>query len=204
LTRWSLSSSVEAGCDESMKGPRCETTSALRTLSVDVANFWVLKMPDGLSVLAPTAFDLASRPGFLIRRLHQIHVALFADECAAFDVTPVQYSIMTVVRAQPGLDQVRLAAEVGVDRTTLASVLARLEHRALVRRWRSDKDRRLKYVGLTQSARKLLNSMDERARRAHERTLEALPSKERAAFVHALARLVDAGNEYGRAPLRLA
>ena len=161
-------------------------------------------MPDDLSALAPTAFDLASRPGFLIRRLHQIHVALFADECATFDVTPVQYSIMTAVRAQPGLDQVRLAAEVGVDRTTLASVLARLEHRALVRRWRSAKDRRLKHVGLTQSARKLLNRMDERARRAHERTLEALPSKERAAFVHALARLVDAGNEHGRAPLRLA
>src|ERR1017187_2232352 len=127
-TRWSLSSSVGVGCGESTKVPRCETISASRALSVDVTVFWVGKMPDDLSALASTAFDLASRPGFLIRRLHQIHVALFADECATFDVTPVQYSIMTVVRAQPGLDQVRLAAEVGVDRTTLASVLARLEH----------------------------------------------------------------------------
>jgi len=36
-----------------------------------------------------TSFPLASRPGFLIRRLHQIHLSLFAEECASFKVTPV-------------------------------------------------------------------------------------------------------------------
>ena len=34
--------------------------------------------------------SLMRRPGFLVRRLHQIHLALFAEECAAFDLTPVQ------------------------------------------------------------------------------------------------------------------
>ena len=84
--------------------------------------------------LAPSAFDLAVRPGFLIRRLHQIHLALFAEECGAFNVTPVQFSILTAAAAQPGLEQARLAHEVGVDRTTLANVVARLEGRGLVRR----------------------------------------------------------------------
>ena len=91
----------------------------------------------------PTAaFDryLSHRPGFLIRRLHQIHLALFAEECAAFEVTPVQYSIMTVVAEQPGLEQTRLAYEVGIDRATLANVVARLESRALVRRDPGDTD----------------------------------------------------------------
>lgn len=29
-------------------------------------------------------WPLAERPGFLARRMHQIHVSLFAERCAAF------------------------------------------------------------------------------------------------------------------------
>ena len=93
--------------------------------------------------------SLAERPGFLIRRLHQIHLALFAEECLRFGVTPVQYSIMSVLSGQPGLDQASLAHEVGVDRTTLANVVARLEGRDLVKRTQGRTDRRLKHVRLT-------------------------------------------------------
>ena len=37
------------------------------------------------------------RPGYLIRRLHQIHYALFFEECAAFGITPVQYGLLTLL-----------------------------------------------------------------------------------------------------------
>ena len=30
------------------------------------------------------SWPLEQRPGYLIRRLHQIHVALFQEKCAAF------------------------------------------------------------------------------------------------------------------------
>ena len=157
---------------------------------------------------AATASDayhvLARRPGFLIRRLHQIHLALFAEECGAFGVTPVQYSILTVAAAQPGLDQAALAIEVGVDRATVADVLARMERRGLVRRSRANRDARLKLVHTTVAGRRLLSRMDRQARRAHERTIAPLPPGQRAAFVNALVRLVEAGNDLGRAPLRLA
>ncbi len=146
---------------------------------------------------------LTDRPGFLIRRLHQIHLALFAEECAAFDITPVQFSIMTVVAAQPGLDQTALAHEVGVDRATLANVLARLEGRGVVRRAPGRTDRRIKCVTLTASGSRVLVAMDEAVARAHRRTIEALPPARRASFMTALRLLVDEGNEYGRAPLRL-
>ena len=152
---------------------------------------------------APTAHDLATRPGFLIRRLHQIHVALFIEECAAFNVTPVQFSIMSVVRQQPDLDQGNLAYEVGVDRTTLANVVARLEARDLLKRTQGRTDRRLKHVRLTPRGQRLLARMQDAAQRAHERTVEALAPRQRAAFLEALRTLVNAGNEYGRAPLRL-
>jgi DNA-binding MarR family transcriptional regulator len=157
-------------------------------------------MPDSI---AQTAFDLAARPGFLIRRLHQIHVALFIEECAGFDVTPVQYSIMSAVQSRPGLDQARLGEEVGVDRATLANVVGRLEARGLVRRRTGAADRRLRLVEITDHGALLLGQMEAPARRAHARTIAALPPAQRRLFTHALASLVDAGNTHGRAPMRL-
>ena len=56
---------------------------------------------------------------------------------------------------------------------------------------------------LTARGKRLLDQMTQAAWRAHARTVDALPPTERAAFLHALARLVDAGNAFGRAPLRL-
>ena len=147
---------------------------------------------------------LGERPGFLIRRLHQIHLALFAEECAAFGVTPVQFSIMTVAGAQPGLEQVELAREVGVDRTTLTNVLTRLEARGLIARAAVPADRRVKRVSLTAEGKATLTRMNKAAERAHARTIEALAPTERAAFLGALRALVSAGNGYGRAPMRLA
>jgi DNA-binding MarR family transcriptional regulator len=152
---------------------------------------------------APAERQLPQRPGFLVRRLHQIHLALFAEECASFEVTPVQYSIMTVAGERPGLEQARLAYEVGIDRATLANVVARLELRGLLRRDASPTDRRVRLVGLTEAGAELLDQMREPARRAHERTIDALPHADRERFVELLRRLVDAGNDYGRAPLRL-
>jgi DNA-binding MarR family transcriptional regulator len=147
--------------------------------------------------------SLTGRPGFLIRRLHQIHLALFAEECGRFGVTPVQFSLLSVVASRPGLDQSALALEVGVDRATTANVLARLETNGLLRRVRDAADSRVKLIHLTPAGRRMLGRMDDAARRAHERTLDGLPQRDRDRFVTFLAQLVDAGNAYGRAPMRL-
>jgi DNA-binding MarR family transcriptional regulator len=146
---------------------------------------------------------LAARPGFLIRRLHQIHLALFAEECAVFGITPVQFSLLSVLAMQPGLDQAALAFAVGVDRATTANVVARLEKRGLLRRRSGPTDRRVKQVALTTAGHRLLARIDPHARRAHERTLETLRPAERARFVALLRALVDAGNAHGRAPMLL-
>jgi DNA-binding MarR family transcriptional regulator len=152
---------------------------------------------------APTAWDLANRPGFLIRRLHQIHQAIFAEECGSFGITPVQFSILSVAATQPGLEQARLGHEVGVDRTTLANVVARLESRGLLSRAAGTTDRRLKHVTITEAGLDLLRAIEAPAKRAHVRTIEALATNEQDRFLRALAKLVEAGNSYGRAPLRL-
>ena len=52
--------------------------------------------------------EIYSRPGHLIRRLQQIAVAIFLEETAQFDITPVQYSALLAVRNHNGLDQTTL------------------------------------------------------------------------------------------------
>jgi DNA-binding MarR family transcriptional regulator len=155
------------------------------------------------SMAAPGIEELFTRPGFLLRRMHQIHLALFAEECGAFDVTPVQYSIMTVAGAQPNLDQAQLAYEVGVDRATLADVVSRLETKGLVTRTLQASDKRVKLVALSTKGRAVLQEMLAPAQRAHERTIEALTAADKKIFMRLLMTLVDAQNNYGRAPLRL-
>ncbi|MGQ9366126.1 MarR family winged helix-turn-helix transcriptional regulator [Azospirillum sp. ST 5-10] len=147
--------------------------------------------------------SLAQRPGFLIRRLHQIHTAMFVEECAEFNVTPVQYSVLTVLGSHGELDQATLATLVGIDRTTTTGVLARLAERGVVERRPSPDDRRMRLAALTADGRKLLRRMDKKAQLAHDRTIAALPREERALFMRCLAHLVEANNSYGRTPLVL-
>lgn len=144
--------------------------------------------------------NLRRRPGFLIRRLHQIHLALFAEECGTFGVTPLQYSIMTAIERRPWLDQVSLCGEVGIDRATMADVLGRLEKRKLVARRRSAIDQRMKLVAVSAAGRRLLARIDPHARRAHERTVEALAENERALFVENLRHLVEEAPTVNVAP----
>jgi DNA-binding MarR family transcriptional regulator len=147
--------------------------------------------------------ELFTRPGFLLRRMHQIHLALFAEECGAFDITPVQYSIMTVAGSQPNLDQAQLAYEVGVDRATLADVVTRLESKGLVTRSLLASDKRVKLVALSAKGAALLGKMREPVQRAHDRTIGALSRADQRVLMRLLTTLVDAQNDYGRAPLRL-
>lgn len=152
---------------------------------------------------APSHSALWSRPGYLIRRLHQIHVAIFMEECAEFALTPVQYGLMTTLLDQPGLDQITLGAELGIDRTNVADVLGRLEVRGLVRRQVSRTDRRMKLAYLTPDGLALTRRMEANMSRAQGRLMAPLEAEERAHFIDLLRRLVDANNEWGRAPLRI-
>ena len=146
---------------------------------------------------------LADRPGFLIRRLHQIHIALFLEECARFGITPVQYSVMTALEREGALDQMSLAAEVGIDRANATDVVRRLESRGVLRRAASESDSRLKMCSLTAAGRRLAVRMRPAVERVHRRTIAALPPRERVAFLASLVRLVETSNERGRTKLRL-
>jgi DNA-binding MarR family transcriptional regulator len=155
--------------------------------------------PAGVPLDANTRTPLRARPGYLVRRLHQIHSAIFAEECRDYNVTPVQYGLLTALKEHPNSDQVTLGREVGIDRTNVADVLERLAERGLVRRRRSSKDRRSMIANLTARGDNLVQAMNMSMQKAQERLLEPLKPEFRAAFLSMLSTLVEANSHYSPA-----
>ncbi|MDP7426168.1 MAG: MarR family transcriptional regulator [Rhodospirillales bacterium] len=145
---------------------------------------------------------LWSRPGFLVRRLHQIHIAMFLEECAGFNITPVQFGLLTILQHVPGIDQATLGAETGIDRTNVADVLTRLEKIKFIRRITNPKDRRMRLVTITRKGEAFIEKTQSRVEKAQQRLLEPLSSNDQAKFLSLLRKLIEANNHSGRAPLR--
>ena len=101
------------------------------------------------------------------------------------------------------MDQNTLALEIGLERTSVAEVLPRLEARALLERKRSPLDGRVKLVKLTRLGGGIVKRMDAAVQRAHDRTLEVLPESQRDVFMLQLIRLVEANNDQSMVPLRM-
>ena len=137
-----------------------------------------------------SSWPLEKRPGFLIRRLHQIHVALFQKKCAAFDLTPLQYSLLTALARCGTADQTTLAAEVMLDRTTTTGALKRLQSRKFIERTVHSRDRRAQMCRLTKSGERLLRRIEASARAAHHETLEGLSKAEKKQFIAMMQKVV--------------
>lgn len=160
-------------------------------------------MNDVTSPLTPvptTEIDLESLPGYYIRRLQQIAVAIFIQETEAHGLTPVQYAALQAVSNAPGLDQRTLARTIGFDTSTMAGVIDRLEARGLMLRNASPTDRRVRRLTATPQGLVLLAQVLPDVLRAQERMLAPLPKAERIEFMRMLRTLVDANNEWSRAP----
>lgn len=145
---------------------------------------------------------LWGRPGFLVRRLHQIHYALFFEECDIEGVTPVQHGILTVLLNRPWVDQSAISLELGLDRTTTADVVRRLEEKMLVQRQVNPNDKRSRQVYITPYGIEVMSQLRPKMQRAQERLVEPLSPEEQEEFMRLLIRIVEANNDYGRTVLK--
>ncbi len=152
--------------------------------------------------MAEPLSELFRRPGFLLRHSHQIAVAVFTEECAAFDVTPGQYGVLTLVRAFPGLDQRTLAQRLGLDASTTGGIVTRLVERGLIRRSVGASDRRARALALTEAGRKLFAAAGPAVAAAQRRLLAPFAAVERKQLLGLLARLIAAHGGVSRAPFK--
>jgi DNA-binding MarR family transcriptional regulator len=141
-------------------------------------------------------------PGYLFRRMQQIAVALFMEECKAFDLTPVQYAALIAIRTHPGIDATRLSAVIAFDRSTLGSVIERLEAKQFIERKPGSMDKRVKLLHLTRAGATVLREIMPFVDRAQARMLQPLKPADRKTLLALVTQLVDLNNESSRVPLR--
>ena len=147
--------------------------------------------------------DVYTMPGHLIRRAQQISSALFAEECAAFDLTSVQFAALMAIRANPGVDATRLSQLIAFDRSTIGGVLDRLEGKGWIERGPSPGDRRIKLIGLTAEGAALLEQVKPAVERVQQRILSPLAPEDRSTMLRLLGILTAVHNEVTSAPLSI-
>lgn len=123
--------------------------------------------------------DLYRRPGFLIRRVHQVTSALFIEACKPNDVTPTQFGMMFVLNQRPHLDQVTLAGLAYFDRSTNSMVAEILVNRGWIERKIDVLDRRRRLLSLTPLGEHSLGEIMRGAQKARDSFFASIDPNDR-------------------------
>ena len=142
--------------------------------------------------------DLTAMPGHLIRRVHQVSMAIFAEECAEVGLTSVQFAALSAIGDNPGVDATRLSSLIAFDRSTLGDVLERLEAKGWVIRTPSPQDKRLKLLSLSPAGATVLADVGPKVERVQQRLLATLPPADRPLLMGLLAQMLGLSGEVCR------
>ena len=116
---------------------------------------------------------LGRSPLHLLHRAQQLSEVLFEAGVGDADVTPRQFAVLTAVAENEGLSQMGIAERTGIDRSTLAELVRRLDKKGLLQRRRNRKDARAYIVKLTDEGQKILRKMTPLAVTVDRRIMEA-------------------------------
>ena len=138
------------------------------------------------------AYSLKNSPGHLLRRAQQYSNDLYSKGVGASGPTPRQYEVLHVVSKNDGLSQTDLVRETGIDRSTLADMIARMIKKGLLSRKRTKEDARANAVSITASGRRMLNAANAKVLKADTATLAVLPASQRTGFMRSLKAFAEA------------
>jgi DNA-binding MarR family transcriptional regulator len=134
---------------------------------------------------------LGRSPIHLLHRAGQGAEAIFETEIKDSDLTPRQLAVLITVAHNEGLNQTGLVDRTGIDRSTIADLVRRLQKKGLLQRRRTKEDARAYAVKLTDEGRRVLRTAEPLAKKVDERILDALPAKQRREFIERLTTIVD-------------
>ncbi|WP_270937636.1 MarR family winged helix-turn-helix transcriptional regulator [Falsiroseomonas oryzae] len=131
-------------------------------------------------------------PGYLGHLLRRAQARVFADFADALGeaVSPAEFGLLTLVAANPGITQVRLAAALSLDKSTLSPALARLTRRGLLKRERLASDGRLQALRLAPGAEATYATLRARVEAHEARIAAALSPAEHAELLRLLRLLL--------------
>jgi DNA-binding MarR family transcriptional regulator len=127
--------------------------------------------------------------GYHLRRAQVVMFQDFADAMAETGVSPGQIGVLLLVAANPGINQTTVGNALGIDRSTLVSMLDRLEERKVVARTPSPRDRRSHALILTAKGQEFLAGLLPRLDLHEQRIAARLDARERATLIDLLRRV---------------
>ena len=139
-------------------------------------------------------FRLSESPSHLLRRAEQYAAEIFLRS-GTDGVTLRQTVLLAAIAESEGASQSDLVTMTGIDRSTLAEMMARMEKKGLIARTAAADDGRAKSVKLTRDGRNRMEAALPAMRTVDDALLKALPRNRRGGFTAALAALAGAADE---------
>ena len=135
---------------------------------------------------------LARSPSHQLHRVLQLALDIYAEEAGPDAPTQRQFAVLEACASKDGLTQTDLVKATGIDRSTLADLVARMTSKGLLVRERSALDARANAVSLSPEGRAALETARPRVAAADKRILGLLPKGRREAFLDVLTELASA------------
>lgn len=132
-------------------------------------------------------YQLQEQVGFVLRKAHQRHVAIFAAHIG--DLTPPQFAALAMLDEAGDASQNQLGQMVAMDAATIKGVIDRLKARGYVAVEKDDSDRRRVMVRLTAEGRRAVNELKPLAREITAETLSPLTAREAQTLLRLLGRI---------------
>ncbi len=150
---------------------------------------------------------LAASPSHLMHRALQLALDIYAEETGPDGPTQRQFAVLEAVSARSGLTQTDLVRATGIDRSTLADLVARMTAKGLLERERSPADARAMAVRLSAEGEAMLEAARPRVVAADKRIMALLPKAKREGFLSLLSDLAataDAAPDLARQEAKAA
>jgi MarR family transcriptional regulator, lower aerobic nicotinate degradation pathway regulator len=113
---------------------------------------------------------------------------------AAFEtigLTPALFALLNVIGARRGAIQQELSAAMGIDPSTMVSLVDQLESAGLAKRRPSSRDRRAREVAITATGRRRLDRARQMLAQVEDEVLQGLTHDQRGQLLALLRRALD-------------
>jgi DNA-binding MarR family transcriptional regulator len=127
----------------------------------------------------------------LLKRAAQYAATIYMDRVGKSGLTQRQYTVLAAVNEHDGVSQTALVRMTGIDRSTLADLVARLLAQGYLQRRRSKDDGRANSVRITAAGKRVLRAASPGADDSDRLMLQAISPSLRKPFLEALALLAD-------------
>jgi DNA-binding MarR family transcriptional regulator len=134
---------------------------------------------------------IAEFTGQLFFRLWRASHTRTAEALKTVGLTPALFAVLNVLGTRDGAIQQELSEEMGIDPSTMVTLIDALEKEGLAARRRHPKDRRAWEVSTTPRGRRTLDRARATAQRVEDEVLSGLSASERRRLVALLRRALE-------------